>query len=188
MKQTGLQEVLNPSEYMLNGRPVNEYGSVAACVMEGSRSLIIEVQALLAGMAFNIARRTVTGYDYNRLLMLLAVLERKGGLKLNMLDCFVNLAGGLKVDETAIDLGVATAIYSAYLEIPVPQTVLVMGEVGLTGEIRGIPFGEQRIKEAKKLGFAKVIIPQANLVKANTDKSVELIGIRHIKQLKELLF
>ena len=163
MKQTGLQEVLNPSEY-------------------------IEVQALLAGMAFNIARRTVTGYDYNRLLMLLAVLERKGGLKLNMLDCFVNLAGGLKVDETAVDLGVATAIYSAYLEIPLPQPVLVMGEVGLTGEIRGIPFGEQRIKEAKKLGFEKVIIPQANLTKSNADKSIELIGIRHIKQLKELLF
>ena len=188
MKQTGLQEVLNPSEYMLNGRPVNEYGSVAACVMEGTRPLIIEVQALLAGMAFNIARRTVTGYDYNRLLMLLAVLERKGGLKLNMLDCFVNLAGGLKVDETAVDLGVATAIYSAYLEIPLPQPVLVMGEVGLTGEIRGIPFGEQRIKEAKKLGFEKVIIPQANLTKSNADKSIELIGIRHIKQLKELLF
>ncbi len=188
MKQNGLQEVLNPSEYMLNGRPVNEYGSVAVCIMEGTRPLIIEVQALLASMAFNIARRTVTGYDYNRLLMLLAVLERKGGLKLNMLDCFVNLAGGMRAEETAIDLGVATAVYSAYLEIPVPQSVLVMGEIGLAGEIRGIPFGEQRIKEAKKLGFERVIIPEANLGKADKDKSIELIGIRHVKELKGLLF
>ncbi|MDO4764982.1 MAG: DNA repair protein RadA [Eubacteriales bacterium] len=188
MKQNGLEEVLNPSEYMLKGRPVNEYGSVAVCMMEGSRAFIIEVQALLSSMAFNIARRTVTGYDYNRLLMLMAVLERKAGLKLNALDCFVNIAGGLKADETAIDLGVTTAVLSAYLEIPIPQSVLVMGEVGLTGEVRGIPFGEQRIKEAKKLGFTKIIIPEANLQKAERDKEIELIGVKHIKQLKEILF
>lgn len=188
MKQNGLEEVLNPSEYMLNGRPVNEYGSVAVCTMEGTRPFIVEVQALLSSMAFNIARRTVTGYDYNRLLMLLAVLERKGGLKVNMLDCFVNIAGGLKIDETAIDLGVATAILSAYLEISIPQSVIVMGEVGLTGEVRGIPFGEQRIKEAKKLGFEKIILPQANLLKTSAEKGMELIGIKHIKQIKEILF
>lgn len=188
MKQTGLEEVLNPSEYMLKGRPVNEYGSVAVCMMEGSRPFIIEVQALLSSMAFNIARRTVTGYDYNRLLMLLAVLERKGGLKVNGLDCFVNIAGGLKADETAIDLAVTTAILSAYLEISLPQEVLVMGEVGLTGEVRGIPFGEQRIREAKKLGFQKIILPQANLLRYEKEKGVELIGIEHIKQLKEVLF
>ena len=188
MKANGLEEVLNPSEYMLNGRPINEYGSVAVCTMEGTRPFIIEVQALLSSMAFNIARRTVTGYDYNRLLMLLAVLERKGGLKLNMLDCFVNIAGGLKIDETAIDLGVATAILSAYLEIAIPQSVIVMGEVGLTGEVRGIPFGEQRIKEAKKLGFEKVILPHANLQKTSTEKGIELIGIKHVKQVKEILF
>ncbi|RRD93749.1 DNA repair protein RadA [Clostridiales bacterium COT073_COT-073] len=188
MKQNGLEEVKNPSEYMLNGRPTNEYGSVAVCTMEGSRPFIIEVQALLSSMAFNIARRTVTGYDYNRLLMLLAVLERKGGLKVNMLDCFVNIAGGLKIEETAIDLGVVTAIYSAYLEIYVPQSVIVIGEVGLTGEVRGIPFGEQRIREARKLGFEKIILPQANLLKSGTEPGVELIGIKHIKQLKEILF
>lgn len=188
MKQGGLEEVLNPSEYMLNGRPLHEYGSVAVCTMEGTRPFIIEVQALLSSMAFNIARRTVTGYDYNRLLMLLAVVERKGGLKVNSLDCFINIAGGLRVDETAIDLGVTTAILSAYLEIPVAQSVLVMGEVGLTGEVRGIPFGEQRIKEAQKLGFERVILAQANLAKTSRQKGIELIGIKHIKELKEILF
>ena len=188
MRNEGLIEVLNPSEYMLSGRPINEPGSLVVCGMEGSRPLFVEVQALVSYTTFNMPRRTVNGADYNRIMMLLAVIEKKYGLSLSDNDCYVNIAGGLKMNEPSLDLGIIAAVISSMKNQAVdPQTVL-MGEVGLTGEVRGITFSESRVKEAIKLGFKTIVLPQNNIKSIKTQSNIKIIGIKHINDLKQYIF
>ncbi len=188
MRQEGLVEVLNPSEYMLSGRPIHEAGSLVVCGMEGSRPLFVEVQALVAYTSFNMPRRTVNGADYNRMMMLLAVVEKKYGISLSDHDCYVNLAGGLKMNEPSLDLGIITAVISSVKNQAIdPQTVL-MGEVGLTGEVRGITFSESRVKEAVKLGFTTIVLPENNAKAVEKQKGIQIIGIKHISDLKQHIF
>ncbi len=188
MLSSGLKEVLNPSEYMLSGRPINEPGSLVVCGMEGSRPIFVEVQALACYTSFNMPRRTVTGADYNRIMMLIAVIEKKYGLSLVDNDCYVNIAGGIKMNEPSLDLGLAAAIISSLINQAVAPDMVLMGEVGLTGEIRGITFAESRIKEAVKLGFKTIVLPKINLKDIGVPSDVRLIGINHINELKNQVF
>lgn len=162
MTQTGLVEVPNPSEYMLNGRPVGASGSMVSCVMEGTRPMLLEIQALVARTTFGLPRRTSVGIDYNRLTMLIAVMEKRASLSLGEYDIYANITGGLKVTEPALDLAVILAIASGYYDIPVDPALIAFGEVGLTGEIRGISAVGQRVKEAVKLGYTCCVIPAAS--------------------------
>jgi DNA repair protein RadA/Sms len=190
MCQEGLIEVINPSEYMLSGRPLNESGSLVVCGMEGTRPMFVEVQALVSYTTFNMPRRTVTGADYNRIMMLIAVIEKKYGLSLGDQDCFVNIAGGIKMNEPSLDLGLLAAIISSMQNKIIPADQVIMGEVGLTGEVRGITLVETRVKEAIKLGFKQIIIPFNNLAsikKIFHTSGIELIGIKNISELKNLL-
>ncbi len=187
MGQHGLREVLNPSEYMLSGRPINEAGSLVVCGMEGSRPIFVEVQALATYTSFNMPRRTVTGADYNRVVMLIAVIEKKYGLSLVDNDCYVNIAGGIRMNEPALDLGIVGAIISSTLNKAVDPKLVLMGEVGLTGEVRGITFCESRVKEAVKLGFTRIIIPKNNSKSIKAPEGVEVIGVAHINALKSYL-
>lgn len=159
MQQSGLHEVLNPSEILLSGNPQKLSGVALSCVMEGARPLLIEVQALVSTAAYSSPQRTVTGYDAKRLNMLLAVIEKRLGIKINTKDVFVNIAGGIRVQDTAIDLAVVGAILSSLFDIYVPASFCFSGEVGLTGEIRSVPHIEQRIKECKRLGITQVYVP-----------------------------
>ena len=157
MKDTGLYEVDNPSEVMLAGRPLDASGSVVVCSMEGTRPILIEIQALVSGSNFNLPRRTSVGIDYNRVNMLMAVLEKRAGLMLSGSDAYVNLAGGIKLNEPAIDLGVVMALVSSFRNIPVDSQTIIFGEVGLSGEVRGVSMAAQRVKEAAKMGFCTCI-------------------------------
>ena len=160
MRQDGLREVENPSEFMLQGKPENAPGSVVACSMEGTRPILLEVQALVCKTNFGMPRRTTTGTDFNRVNLLMAVLEKRAGFRLADYDAYVNIAGGIKMNEPAIDLAIVMAIASSYKNMPIDERTIVFGEVGLSGEVRAVSMPEQRIAEAKKLGFATCIIPQ----------------------------
>lgn len=151
MRQNGLMEVENPSEYMLSGKPEGASGSVVACSMEGTRPILVEVQALVCHSNFGIPRRTAAGTDFNRVNLLMAVLEKRLGLKLGDCDAYVNIAGGVKMNEPAIDLGIVLAIISSYREKPINEKTICFGEVGLSGEVRAVSMAEQRVTEAKNL-------------------------------------
>ena len=153
MRQDGLVEVENPSEYMLSGKPEGASGSVVACSMEGTRPILLEVQALVCHSNFGIPRRTAAGTDFNRVNLLMAVLEKRLGLKLGDCDAYVNIAGGIKMNEPAIDLGIVLALISSYKDKPIDEKTICFGEVGLSGEVRAVNMAEQRVQEAKKLGF-----------------------------------
>ena len=153
MQQSGLREVENPSEFMLTGRPEDASGSVVACSMEGTRPILVEVQALVCRSNFGIPRRTATGTDFNRVNLLMAVLEKRLGLKLADCDAYINIAGGMKMNEPALDLGIVLALISSYKEKPIDERTICFGEVGLSGEVRAVSMAEQRVQEAKKLGF-----------------------------------
>ena len=170
MRQDGLVEVENPSEYMLSGKPEGASGSVVACSMEGTRPILLEVQALVCHSNFGIPRRTAAGTDFNRVNLLMAVLEKRLGLKLGDCDAYVNIAGGIKMNEPAIDLGIVLALISSYKDKPIDEKTICFGEVGLSGEVRAVSMAEQRVLEAKKLGFERVILPAVCM------KSVEKIG------------
>lgn len=190
MRQEGLVEVLNPSEYMLSGRPLNEAGSLVVCGMEGTRPMFVEVQALVSFTSFNMPRRTVTGADYNRIMMLIAVIEKKYGLSLVDQDCYVNIAGGIKMNEPSLDLGLLAAIVSSIQNKIIPADMVIMGEVGLTGEVRGITLIETRVKEALKLGFNKIIVPYNNmsvLKSLKKQEDIKIVGIKHISELKQII-
>lgn len=187
MEQKGLVEVMNPSEYMLTGRPTNEPGSLVVCAMEGTRPIFVEVQALVAHSSFNMPRRTATGTDYNRVIMLLAVLEKKMGVNLYDQDCYINIAGGMKMSEPSLDLGIIGAVYSGALNRVIDPKLVLMGEVGLTGEVRGITYIEDRVKEAKKLGFTRCVIPYNNYTDEVKKIDMEIIAIRHISQMTEVI-
>ena len=162
MRAEGLKEVLNPSEYMLSGRPKGSSGSCVVCAMEGTRPILLEIQALVCRSGFGIPRRQSTGCDFNRVNLLMAVLEKRAGYKMGECDAYVNVAGGLKLSEPAIDLGIALSIVSSFQNLIIPEDVVVFGEVGLSGEIRSVSSAEQRAQEAIKLGFKRVILPRTN--------------------------
>lgn len=190
MKQEGLIEVDNPSKVMLDGRPVDAAGSVVVCSMEGSRPLMIEIQALVSPTSFNIPRRTSVGIDFNRVNLLLAVLEKRAGMQLGGCDAYVNLAGGMKLGEPAIDLGIISAVISSYRNRPVPEDTLIFGEVGLTGEVRGVNYVEQRLAEAVKMGFHRCILPGTNarVLPAALTGQIEIQGVSNVRELAEVLF
>ncbi len=162
MRSDGLREVGNPSEYMLSGRPGDASGSCVVCAMEGTRPVLVEVQALVCRSNFGIPRRQATGTDFNRVNLLMAVLEKRMGLKMGECDAYVNVAGGLKMNEPAIDLGIALAIVSSFENIVIPANVVAFGEIGLSGEVRSVTLAENRVAEARKLGFTKIILPASN--------------------------
>ena len=182
MRQNGLVEVQNPSEFMLNGRPENASGSVVACSMEGPRPILIEIQALVCNSNFGMPRRTAAGTDYNRVNLLMAVLEKRAGLHLSNFDAYVNIAGGIKMNEPAIDLGIVMAIVSSYKNCPINEKTIVFGEVGLSGEVRAVNMPEQRVAEAKKLGFTTCIMPEASQEAVKNIKGIEVIGVKTINE------
>ena len=181
MCNTGLEEVKNPSEYMLNGRPEDASGSVVACSMEGTRPILVEIQALVCQSNFGIPRRTAVGTDFNRVNLLMAVLEKKVGLRLAASDAYVNIAGGMKMTEPAIDLGICLAIVSSAKDIVIPDNVMVFGEVGLSGEIRAVNMAGQRVQEAKKLGFGTVVLPEVCRSSVGTVEGINLVYVSQIR-------
>ena len=182
MREEGLCEVENPSEYMLSGRPVGESGSVTACIMEGTRPMLLEIQALVCESAFANPRRTSAGMDYNRMNLLLAVLEKRLGYPMSHYDAYVNIAGGMRISEPALDLSVLAAVVSSYRDIPVGDRTVCFGEVGLSGEVRGVSMAAQRVAEAARLGFDRCILPQVNLSSVRKTGSMELVGVRSIRE------
>ena len=182
MRDKGLDEVKNPSQAMLNGRPTDASGSVVVCSIEGTRPILIEIQALVTRTNFRLPRRTSVGIDYNRVNLLMAVLEKRAGLHLGDWDAYVNLAGGMKLGEPAIDLGIVMAIASSYKNKVVDPELLIFGEVGLSGEIRGVSMAEQRVREAEKLGFTACLMPKANLEGIQGKYQIRLIGVANIKE------
>lgn len=187
MRQNGLVEVENPSEYMLSGKPENASGSVVACSIEGTRPLLIEIQALVCDTNFGMPRRTATGTDYNRVNLLMAVLEKRIGLHLANCDAYVNIAGGIRMNEPAIDLGIVMAIVSSYKNRPVDERMIVFGEVGLSGEVRAVNMPEQRVAEAKKLGFETCVIPEVSLDMVKGIKGIKIIGVKTINDAMNLI-
>ncbi len=182
MRRNGLSEVENPSEFMLSGRPVHASGSVVACAMEGTRPMLMEIQALVCRSNFGMPRRTAAGLDYNRVNLLMAVLEKRLGVPLSNYDAYVNIAGGIRLNEPAADLGIVTAIVSSYKNKPVPEDTIVFGEVGLSGEIRAVAMPEQRIAEARKLGFKACVIPEVSVKAAGDVPGIEVIGVKSVNQ------
>lgn len=187
MRQNGLAEVENPSEYMLSGKPENASGSVVACSMEGTRPILIEIQALVCQSNFGLPRRTAAGTDYNRVNLLMAVLEKRIGLPLSNYDAYVNIAGGIKMNEPAIDLGIVMALVSSYKNRPVDEKMLVFGEVGLSGEVRAVNMPEQRAVEAKKLGFETCVLPMVSKAAVKDIKGIKIIGVKNINDAMNLI-
>lgn len=180
MAQDGLREVKNPSEYMLQGRPENASGSVTVCLMEGTRPMLVEVQALVCKTNFGIPRRTSAGTDYNRVNLLMAVLEKKLGYHMGECDAYLNVVGGMKITEPSLDLGIVLALISSYKDTPIDSKTIVFGEIGLSGEIRAVSQTEQRISEAQKLGFERCIVPQVSLKELKHKGFIEIIGVSNI--------
>ena len=180
MQQGGLVEVENPSEYMLSGRPEQASGSVVACSIEGTRPILIEIQALVCRSNFGMPRRTAAGTDYNRVNLLMAVLEKRLGMALSNSDAYVNIAGGIRMNEPAIDLGIVMALVSSFRNRPVDEKTIVFGEVGLSGEVRAVNMPEQRVAEAKKLGFETCILPEVCMKMVKGIKGIRLVGVRNI--------
>lgn len=187
MRQDGLREVENPSEFMLNGRPENASGSVVACSMEGTRPILLEIQALVCRSNFGMPRRTAAGTDYNRVNLLMAVLEKRLSLPLSNYDAYVNIAGGIRINEPAVDLGIVLALVSSYKNRPVSEDVLVFGEVGLSGEVRAVNMPEQRVSEAKKLGFQTCILPAVSLDAVKNIQGIKLLGVKSINEAIDLI-
>lgn len=167
---------------MLEGRPTDASGSVVACLMEGTRPLLVEIQALINHTAFGMPRRTAVGTDYNRVNLLMAVIEKRIGIQMGDYDAYVNVAGGMKINEPAMDLALILALISSYKNRPIDSDTLVFGEVGLAGEVRAVSQAEQRVLEAKKLGFKKCILPEVSVKSLKKVEGIQLIGVRNIKQ------
>ena len=177
MCEDGLREVSNPSEYMLSGKPENASGSVVACSMEGTRPILIEIQSLVCRTSFGIPRRTAAGTDTNRVNLLLAVLEKRLNMPLSSCDAYINIAGGIRMNEPAIDLAMVLAIISSYQDKPIDEKTIVFGEVGLSGEVRAVNMARQRVMEAKKLGFHKVILPKVCADTMDPVDGISLVGV-----------
>lgn len=181
MHEEGLKEVTNPSEYMLDGRPEDAPGSATACLIEGTRPILVEVQALVCQSNFGMARRTAAGVDYNRVNLLMAVLEKRIGYQLSGCDAYVNIAGGLKINEPAIDLAIVMSLISSFKNRNIDNKMVFFGEVGLSGEVRAVSMAEQRIQEAVKLGFDTCVLPQTSLKSLKKELNIKLIGVNNIK-------
>lgn len=187
MRGEGLVEVENPSEYMLSGKPKDASGSVVACSMEGTRPILLEIQALVCHSYFNNPRRTATGTDYNRVNLLMAVLEKRLGIQLSDCDAYVNIAGGIRMTEPGIDLGIVLAVISSKKDITIDERTICFGEVGLSGEVRGVSMAEQRVQEAKKLGFESCILPQVCKDSLKPVDGIKLIGVRNVREAFEAI-
>jgi len=185
MRDIGLTEIANPSEYMLSGRPVDVSGSAVTCTVEGTRPIMTEVQALTGYTSFGNPRRTAAGMDYNRVVMLIAVLEKRMGMQLSSYDCYVNIAGGMRIQEPAADAAVIAALASSFRNKTIDPNTLVFGEVGLAGELRAVGMAEKRIAEAKKLGFEQCVVPQANLKGIRTPEGIRVLGASSVGELME---
>lgn len=184
MRQEGLTEVQNPSEFMLEGRPVGASGSVVACSMEGSRPIMIEIQALVCRSNFGIPRRTANGTDFNRVNLLMAVLEKRARMNLSASDAYINIAGGIKMTEPAVDLGILLAIASSQKDIVIDEKTVVFGEVGLSGEVRSVNMADQRVQEAEKLGFGTVILPKVCMknLPSRENRRINLVPVENIRE------
>jgi len=188
MTDEGLKEVPNPSEIFLEERARDVSGSVVISCMEGTRPLLIELQALVCSSSLALPRRTTIGIDPNRVSLLAAVLSKRGGINLSNNDIFINVAGGIRIDEPAIDLGILATIASSFLNKPIQRNTVVFGEVGLSGEVRGVSQAETRMKEAVKMGFSRAILSKKSSKAMKTNPGIELIGISSIQDLLEVLF
>ncbi len=188
MKEEGLVQVSNPSEIFLAERPLNAPGSVVLPSVEGTRPILVEVQALVSPTNLGTARRTAIGADQQRLSLLCAVLEKKGGLDMYGHDIFLNIAGGMRIDEPALDLGVICALASSLLEKPISSTTVVCGEVGLAGEVRAIGHVDVRIREAQRLGFTRVVLPRSNKERITWTPGIELVGVANLQELMDVVF
>lgn len=191
MRSEGLMEVENPSEFMLDGRPKDAGGSIVSCSMEGSRPIMIEIQALVCRTNFGYPRRQANGMDYNRVNLLMAVLEKRIGLQMSDCDAYVNLAGGMKLTEPAMDLGICLAIISSFRNRPVDPFLVAFGEVGLSGEVRAVSMANERVKEALKLGFTVCLLPKASMgrvqLREEDRKKIKLIGVENVRQAMDLI-
>jgi len=186
MKGVGLEEVLNPSEYMLQGRPQDEAGSIVACAMEGTRPIMLEVQALVSHTSFNYPKRTSVGVDPNRMTLLMAVIEKRIGVHMSDYDAYVNVAGGMKINEPSLDLAIVAAILSSYRNRAIDPHMLIFGEVGLVGEVRGVAMAAKRVQEASKMGYTSCVLPKANYDQLE-DMPIKCYGIQNIRELAEYL-
>ncbi len=186
MRQSGLMEVENASEFMLSGRPEGASGSVVVCSMEGTRPILLEIQALVCKTSFGIPKRQATGTDFNRVSLLLAVLEKRVGLPMSGCDAYVNIAGGIRMIEPAIDLGIVIAVVSSFQNRPVDEKTIVFGEIGLSGEVRSVSMAEQRITEAAKLGFTTCILPKSAeetvRMSGSIPKGIVLKGVSSVQE------
>lgn len=182
MREDGLHQVLNPSEFMLEGRPEEASGSVVACLMEGTRPILVEIQALISHTNFGMPRRTSVGTDYNRVNLLMAVIEKKVGIQMGDYDAYVNVAGGMKINEPAMDLALVMALISSYKNRAIYSDTIVFGEVGLAGEVRAVSQAEQRVLEAKKLGFKRCILPAVSVKTIKKIDGIALVGVSNIKE------
>ena len=187
MLDSGLVEVPNPSQMLLAGRPECTPGTCVACVMEGTRPVLAEVQALIAKTTFNVPRRTADGFDFNRAALLLAVAEKRGGMKLNVFDAYINVIGGLKLEEPGADLPVILAVASSYRDTPIADDVVAIGEVGLTGEIRNVSHINQRLQEVSRLGFKKCVIPRGSAEKLDIPDGLTVYRVRNIREAIEAI-
>ena len=181
MCNEGLREVENPSEYMLSGKPEGASGSVVACSMEGTRPILLEIQALVCHSNFGMPRRTAAGTDYNRVNLLMAVLEKRLGLSLSSCDAYVNIAGGIRMNEPAIDLGIVLAIVSSYKDVPIDEKTICFGEVGLSGEVRAVSMTAQRVQEAEKLGFTTCILPEVCKAGLKKNSNINVVGVSNVQ-------
>jgi len=182
MRTSGLAEVANPSEYMLDGKPENASGSIVACTMEGTRPVLLEVQALVCQSSLAFPRRTADGTDLNRVNLLMAVLEKRAGLRVSSCDAYINIAGGIRMNEPALDLGIVLAVASSMKDTPIDEKTIAFGEVGLSGEVRSVTMPEQRVREAKKLGFDTVILPKSCMKQAARVDGIHLTGVRNVRE------
>ncbi len=187
MRQSGLREVSNPSEYMLEGKPENASGSIVACSMEGSRPILIEIQALVCHTNLPMPRRTTAGTDFNRVNLLLAVLEKRAGMQMSSCDVYVNIAGGIRMTEPAIDLGLILALVSSYKDIAIDEKTIAFGEVGLSGEIRSVNMAQQRVQEAKKLGFETVLMPKVSMKALQKTDGIHIVGLETVRDAVQYL-
>lgn len=187
MTDTGLVEVENPSQMLLSGRPKNVSGTCVACAMEGSRPILAEIQGLATTTGYGNPRRMATGFDYNRMSLILAVLEKRAGYYFSNTDTYINIVGGLRLDETAVDIAVGMALVSSLKDIVIPDDAIAIGEIGLAGEIRAVNHISQRVSEAVRLGFKRIVIPYHNLKDIKINGDFEIIGVRNIRQAFEAL-
>ncbi len=187
MRGDGLSEVLNPSEFLLSGRPHDVGGSVVTCSMEGTRPLLLEVQALVCHTSYGYPKRQSTGTDINRVSLLMAVIEKRLGVPMSQFDAYINLAGGIRQTEPALDLGIVMAILSSYRNVPVDDHMIVFGEVGLSGEVRAVSMAQMRVQEAAKMGFTVCVLPKSNMRRLQAPEGMRLVPVSSLAELIDVL-